>query len=198
MYLMRADPHRNMGENMNDTEFDDLLGRAGTTTAVRAETLDRLVDRTRAPRTSARRRRPMVIGLAITGAVLLAAAASSSDWMKIAPFQSLEEGMYRTQTAIPIDYVTTHGDREHCQAFLEYLDLSVQQSEQADAYVKQHDWTGLGQRTYDAHPSDIVDALDPLMNSAAEAAVPSAAAKGLRTTGARVNGWSMVCDETSK
>ncbi|WP_375387935.1 hypothetical protein [uncultured Amnibacterium sp.] len=184
---------------MDDIEFDDLLRRAGATTAVRAETLDELVDRTRARRRTAHRRKPVLIGLAVTGAVLLAAAATSDYWTKISPFQSLETGMYRTPTAIPVDYVTTSGVHEHCQAFLEYLDLSVQQSEQAEAYVEQHDWTGLGQRTYDAvDEADVSDALDPVMNAAAAAAVPSAAPKGSGGDHARISGWSMVCAETSK
>lgn len=184
---------------MNDDEFEDLLARAGATTTVRVATLDRLVEDARRPQRRKRGRKPLVITLAVTGAVLLAAAATSDAWKHIAPFQSLENGMYRTQTSIPVDYVEQDGVHESCTAFLEFIDLSTAQAAQADAYVEQHDWAGLGQRAYDAHPgTDISDSLDPLMNTAAEAAVPSAAPEGTETNAAKISGWSMTCRQVSK
>jgi hypothetical protein len=188
---------------MDGDEFEALLTRAGTTTAVRQATLDELVQRTRASRRRSRSRKPVVIGVAVLGAALLAAAATSSAWTKIPPFQSLPADQYRTQTAIPVDYTTTSGQAVRCQAFLEYLHLSVAEADQAQAYVRQHDWTGFGQRLYDAGApaheraehaqSRVLDALDPALTAVEHEAVPSAAPKGSATDGASISGWSIVC-----
>lgn len=134
---------------MNDEDFARLVEQAGQTTRAQAATLDAVVARTRdAARRRPHRRRGLVVGVAVAGAVLLAAAASSSYWTKLPPFQSVDADMYRTQTAIPVDFTMQSGQRVHCEAFLEFKYLSVTQSEQAERYVQQHDWSGFGQSMY--------------------------------------------------
>lgn len=189
---------------MDGNEFDTLLRQAGTTATVRPQTLDRLVDAARNGRR--RRGKPVVIGLAVTGALLLAAAATSEQWMKVPPFASLEDNMYRTQAAIPVDFTMTDGQRVHCQSFLEYKYLTSGQARQATAYVEAHDWSGFGQRLYDdGTPAGesyedaqvrIYDALDPLLKTIALTAVPSAVSHSAAAEehhDAFVNGSATIC-----
>lgn len=193
---------------MNDGEFDQLLQKAGTTTEVRAATLARLVEHTATRRNGGRSRRPVGLGVAVAGAVLLAAAASSTYWTKLAPFQSVENGMYRAQTAIPVDFTTTSDLQVRCEAFLEFKGLSVPQSQQVEAYITRHDWSGLGQRLYDQHPpahesyehaqDRIYSALDPVLEQAATAAVPGVHPKGTDTDAAQASGWSINCQRVAK
>jgi hypothetical protein len=194
---------------MNEQDFDGLVRQAGRTTTVRAATLDGLVERTAmGTRGSGRGKRPAVVAVAVAGVVLLAAAASSNYWMKLPPFQSSEAGMYRVHSAIPVDFTMADGEAVRCQAFLEYLNLSVLQSEQAESYVEQRSWSGLGQQllvqtasvgeTYEQAQARVEAALDPVLNRAAQAAVPAAAPKGAPTSGAKVSGWSMVCRQVTK
>lgn len=194
---------------MNEQDFDGLVRQAGRTITVQAATLDRLVERTAiSTRRSGPGKRPAVVAVAVAGVVLLAAAASSNYWMKLPPFQSSEAGIYRVHSAIPVDFTMAAGEAVRCQAFLEYLNLSVPQSEQAESYVEQRNWSGLGQQlfdqtasageTYEQAQTRVESALDPMLNEVAQAAVPAAAPKGSTTSGAKVSGWSMVCRQVTK
>jgi hypothetical protein len=193
---------------VDDDGFDRLVAAAGATTAVRQEALDRLVEQAGARRRRGRRRGPVVLGAAVAGALLLAAAATSTWWAHVPPFQSLEDGMYRSKAAIPVDFTTTGDLQVRCRAFLEYTGLSVHQSQQVEAYVEGHDWSGLGQRLYDrdapAHESyehaqdRVAAALDPVLAQAAAAAVPGVHPSGFHGAGARVNGWSFDCRRAAR
>ena len=79
------------------------------TTAVPARTLEHLVERTRPARRRWLGRRPMVVTVAVAGAVLLAAAASTSYASKILPCQGFNNEMDRTQTAISVDFAMQSG-----------------------------------------------------------------------------------------
>jgi len=197
---------------MNDEDFARLAEQAGQTTRAQAATLEELVARTRnAAGRRPHRRRGLVVGVAVVGAVLLAAAASSSYWTKLPPFQSVDTDMYRTQTAIPVDFTTRSGQRVHCEAFLEFKYLSVAQSGQAERYVQQHDWSGFGQSLYNdgATPGEsyedaqtrIYDALTPILQSDAHEAVPAAVEHSQKAEDqhrALVSGSSAVCRRVAK
>jgi hypothetical protein len=197
---------------MNDEEFARLVEQAGVTKAVPARTLDQLVEQTR-PVGRRRRggRRPTMVTVAVAGAVLLAAAASTSYALKIPPFQGLDNDMYRTQTAIPVDFTMQSGQRVHCQAFLEFRYLSNAQAAQADRYVQQHDWSGFGQSLYDdgVEPGEsyedaqtrIYDALTPILRRNAHIAVPSAVEPSQKAEDdhlALVSGSSAICRRVTK
>ena len=190
---------------MNSDEFDHLLRQAGSTATVEQDTLDRLVEHSRDVR-ARRSRKPVVIGLAVAGAVLLAAAATSEQWTKVPPFASLPDDTYRTQAAIPVDFTMTDGQRVHCQSFLEYRYLTSEQAEQATSYVRAHDWAGFGQQlyddgapageTYEDAQTRIYDALDPRLKSIALTAVPTAVPHSYGAEErheALVNGSATVC-----
>jgi hypothetical protein len=189
---------------MDDVKFDELMREAGAVPQVRSTTVLQLANETRARSRPTRRRRPVVVAAAVGGTLLLAAATSTATLMKIPPFQSLEPDMYRTQASIAVDYRSITGHENHCLAFLEFTHLSVQQADAADALVKQHDWTGIGQTAYDraatgrtdpdAIESRFTDLLGEQLHSVAITGLPGIAPSTLNADGkAAWNGWSMSC-----
>jgi hypothetical protein len=189
---------------MDDVKFDEVMREAGAVPQVRSTRVLQLAEESRARSRPVRRRRPVVIAVAVGGALLLAAATSTAALMKIPPFQSIPAGMYRTQASIAVDYRSITGHENHCLAFLEFMDLSVPQADAANALVKQHDWTGIGQTAYDraatgrtdpdAIESRFTDLLGEQLHSVAITGLPGIAASGIDAGGkAAWSGWSMSC-----
>ena len=189
---------------MDDVKFDDLMREAGSVPQVRSATVLQLAEESRARSRQVRRRRPVVVVAAVGGTLLLAAAASTAPLMKVPPFQSVETDMYRTHASIAIDYRSITGHENYCTAFLEFTHLTVQQADAADALVKQHDWTGIGQAAYDrassgrtdtdAIESRFTDLLGEQLHSVAITTLPGIAASGVDASGeAAWSGWSMSC-----
>lgn len=185
---------------MDDSQFDELMREAGAVPRVSATTLAE----ERRHRAHTVRLRPVVVAAAVGGSLLLAAATSTAALLKVPPFQSLEPGMYRTQSSIAVDYRSITGHKNHCLAFLEFTNLSVEQADAADDLVRQHDWAGIGQRAYDRAASGhrdarviddvFTDLLGDQLHSVAIAALPDIASSGLDAHGtAAWNGWSMSC-----
>ena len=190
---------------MDDLKFDELMQRAGSVPRVRPATLVRLAEESRGRVTSIRRRRPLVIGAAIGGTVLLAAATSTAALMGVPPFQGLEPDIYRTQDSIAVTYRSVTGHENHCSAFLEFTHLTPSQAAAADALVRQHDWAGIGQRAYDTAAtgrtdstkieSRFTDNLDTQLHDAAMQALPGVASSGVGADGKPAwSGWSMSCE----
>lgn len=189
---------------MDDLKFDELVRDAGAVPRVRSSTVMALAEESRYGRRSSRRRRPLVGVAAVSGVLLLAAATGTAALMKLPPFQGLEPEMYRTQASIAIEYRSITGHENHCQAFLEFTNLSVKQADAADTLVEQHDWSGIGQRSYDtaaAARSDgdaietrFTDVLGDQLHTVAVSALPGIAPSGVNADGAASwSGWSMSC-----
>lgn len=138
---------------MNDHDFDLLMRQASSTPTLSQDTLSEIVLNARRqvharPR---RGRRAAVVGGVVAGTLLLAAGASTTVLLlQQAPYQGLEQGVSRASVAIPVDYVSASGADNHCQAYLELRNATPGLLRQADDFAASHDWTGLGQRAYDA------------------------------------------------
>lgn len=191
---------------MDDVEFDELMREAGAVPQVRSITVLQLAEESRAQNRPVRRRRTAVVAVAVGVTLLLAAATSTAALTKIPPFQSIPAGMYRTQASISVDYRSITGHENHCLAFLEFMDLSVPQADAANALVQQHDWTGIGQSTYnraavgltdgDAIDTRFTDLLGEQLHSIAISGLPGIASYALNADGkAAWSGWSMSCKD---
>ncbi|WP_375407473.1 hypothetical protein [uncultured Amnibacterium sp.] len=190
---------------MDELKFDELVRDAGAVPRVRSTAVMRLAEESRLGRLSSRRRRPLVVVAAVSGVVLLAAATGTAALMKLPPFQGLEPEMYRTQASIAIEYRSITGYQNHCEAFLEFTNLSVKQADAADALVEQHDWSGIGQRSYDTAAAGLsdddaietrfTDVLGDQLHTVAVRALPGVASSGVNADGAASwSGWSMSCE----
>lgn len=142
---------------MDDTELDELLGRARTPWASEVSTeVSNLVDATKEhtrPRKAVRRTwsRSLVWGGVAAGAVILTAGASVvAAQLGIPPFQSIEDGTQRTTAAIPVDYVESDGHEVRCLAFMEFRNLDPAADSKIEHFIKASDWTGFGQGLFDS------------------------------------------------
>lgn len=132
-----------------------------------------------------RRRKRGRIALYATGAVLALTGAGtvSAYQLSIPPFQTLEEGVGRTSTGIPVTYVNSLGRQVQCLAFIEYRNLTGEQRDAIDEAARSHEWDGYGQRVLDdldlSHASvqrqsdAISDVVHQDLWAAARTAVPS-------------------------
>jgi hypothetical protein len=153
---------------MNDTELDQRLAEvAGVTNDIRMhETLVRLgrdaaveiqsgssSRQTQSPRP--RRHRGWGVAAAVAGAAVLLTAGTTAAayYLGIPPFQSLDEGALRTTQSIPMHYTARNGVEIKCRIFLEFMNVPSTQVMEVDDAIKDHDWTGFGQRLYDAQPN---------------------------------------------
>lgn len=196
---------------MDDQEIDALLaaGDRPGSPSVDAAVTD-LVRRTRAEvlRTAGARsprRRRMAVGVAVLGAVVLTAGGTlTAAELHVPPFQTLEPGVQRVQEPVPVDYTIDTGKDVHCQAFLEFRNLTGDQLAAARTYVAHHDWSGFGQRAYAAaerraaHSSDSVESalaavLDDEFADLAPLAVPGVSVHHRSDEGPTYNGNSMSC-----
>jgi len=194
---------------MDDRQLDELLRRSApvpSTTA--AETALLLARQTRAVQAGAvplRRHRPMrLAAMAVAAALSLTGAGSLAAYqLGIPPFQTLEPGIQRTMTGIPVNWINSRGEAYQCQAFIEYRNLNAEQRERLEQVAQYTRWDGYGQRVLDslalpaASPEDeeqaISDVLDKDLRSAALAAVP-AMSESAASEGPALNGWSRSCD----
>lgn len=197
---------------MNDLKFDELLRSSAPTPSRRAgATALLLVDETRgvnpapAPRHQVRRRRRTVLIAAAAAAVALSAGGTFAAYqLSIPPFQTLEKGVDRAHTGIPVTYTNSLGRTVRCQAFIEYRNLDHPQQAAIDRIASSTRWQGYGQRVLDelhipkaspqAQNEAIVDAaLDDLWQAAHEA-VPSMVFMR-PSSGPVFNGFAMSCAE---
>lgn len=194
---------------MDERQFDDLLrlsalapSQAATDTAV---LLSRQARAAEAGAVPLRRRRPTwLAAAAVAGALSLTGAGSLTAYqLGIPPFQTLEPGVQRTMTGIPVNWVNSSGEAYQCQAFIEYRNLDAEQREQLEQVAADARWDGYGQRVLDSLASPaptpeeeeraIDEVLDRDVRSAALAAVP-AMSESADTDGPALAGWSRSCD----
>jgi hypothetical protein len=115
--------------------------------------------------------------VALTGAGTVAAYQLS-----IPPFQTLEEGVGRATTGVPITYTNSLGREVECLAFIEYRNLTAEQRGAIEDASRANEWDGYGQRVLDdlnmpnASPERQNHALGEVVHQdlweAAQAAVP--------------------------
>ena len=200
---------------MDDNEFDRILTRPRTkwSSSVSAA-VDELIETTRhhtAPPVIARKRwsRGMVWGSVAVGATVLTAGASiAAVQLGIPPFQTLDKGLQRTSTSIPVDYVQTDGTAVRCLAFMEFQHLDGAAVTRVERFVSTHDWAGFGQALFDASPATATLFITPrisaghLLDSAlfgkAREALPGLIRGPSDTTAISYTGFSMSCSPQSE
>lgn len=85
--------------------------------------------------------------------VLTGAGTTTAYRLSIPPFQGLEPGTERSIGGVPVNYQTDAGTLVSCVTFIESRGLEPRQRRQIDVMIRQTDWSGYGQRTYEALPS---------------------------------------------
>lgn len=207
---------------MNDAELDELLerdtggargGREWGDDVTRAvaslvrETRTAAGDRRpgRLGRTRTRpRRRGLLVGAAVAGALALTAAAGvTASQLGIPPFQTLEPGVERVATAVPITYTESDGTPVTCKAFMEFRHLGDADQDRVVSFISSHDWAGTGQAAYDAaHAAggtadDISlrfsNGIDAALFAGAKTALPQVVRGPGATSGVVFNGYGMSC-----
>lgn len=143
---------------MDETDFDELLrksapapSRSASDTAVLL-TQD-IVGQGAGARVLGRRRtrRSWAIAAAAAGALMLAGAGTITAYqLSVPPFQTLEHGVQRMETGIPVTYTNSLGREVECLAFIEYRNLDDGQQNAIEDVGQNERWNGYGQRVLDA------------------------------------------------
>lgn len=196
---------------MDDDELDALLTRArpalGSETATAARdlaTATRPASRGRVARP--RRRRRVFWGAAAAGVVLLTAGGTlTAAQLHVPPFQTLEPGVERISTAVPVDYVERSGRPVTCEAFLEFRQLDRSSRDQVTRYLQEQDWTGFGQTAYDTAAARTKSSSEPTttdvfyeivdedLAAAATRALPGVPVNDRHSAGVIFSGSAMSC-----
>lgn len=164
---------------MDDPDIDDLLRRsAPTPSSGAAETAVLLVRQTRAVQAGAtpigsvrplRRRRWLVASLAAGALTLTGAGTLAAQQLGMPPFQTLEAGVGRTSTGIPVTYTNSLNRTVDCLAFIEFRNLDEPQRAALDQVAVDAQWDGYGQRVLD--DLDLPEASPQVQNQAITTAV---------------------------
>lgn len=180
---------------------------------VTGQTLDNLVMATRVEALEAtltvprRPRRRWVVPWVVGGVVVLAGAGTTAAYqLSVPPFQTLEQGVERTASGIPVDYINYRDRPVHCEAFIEFTEVTDQQREQINTLATGTDWTGYGQHLLDSIPATERDNIDDESTALSRAlnadltertlrAVPALDAPDPAAEGPRLTGSSMSCTQ---
>lgn len=178
------------GELLNDDELDDLLRHSAITPSMDAgatavelagEVRDEVAGAVpiRRPRRT-RWRIALVVAAAVV--VLSGAGTVAAYQLSVPPFQTLEEGVGRASTGIPVTYTNSLGREVECLAFIEYGNLTSDQRDAIEDASRSDEWDGYGQRVLnglnmsDASPDRQNDAVSEAVHQhlweAARSAVP--------------------------
>jgi len=197
---------------MDDLRLDDLLRQAAPAppvgAAATAVLLARQLRDEQAGAVALRgRRHPRRITVAaVVAALSLSGAGTLTAYqLGVPPFQSLESGVMRAMTGVPVDYTSSTGQDVECLAFIEYRNLDAHQRDRIESAAGDDRWNGYGQRVLDglaiptASPEDQQLAIGRVVGEdlwlAARAAVPGLVhAQTGRTDGPLFTGSSMSCD----
>lgn len=175
---------------MTDPDLDDLLRQSAASPSEEARATSVELAREIRDEVSGafplRRRRRSVGRTAIAAAAavvaLTGAGTLAAYQLSIPPFQTLDDGVERARTGIPVDYVDSAGRAVECLAFIEYRNLSTDQRAAVETASRDSGWQGYGQRVLDdldipvASPEEQYDALSEVVHDdlwrAAREAVP--------------------------
>lgn len=149
-----------------------------------------------------RRGRRLALGIAAAALALSGAGTLAAHQLSIPPFQTLEEGVDRAKTGVPVNYTNSLGRQVECLAFIEHRNLSASQRAAIEDAARSDVWDGYGQRVLDeldmptADPSQQNDAIFDVVSRdlwrAARAAVPEMVHMS-DSEGPVFNGSSMSC-----
>jgi hypothetical protein len=199
---------------MDEPEFDELLrSSAPTPSRAAGATALLLVDDIRGANAAPapphatrrhRRRRTVLIAAAAAAVALSAGGTIAAYQLSIPPFQTLEKGVDRAHTGIPVTYTNSLGRTVKCQAFIEYRNLDNAQQAAIERISSSKRWEGYGQRVLDelripkaspqAQNQAINEAaLDDLWQAAHEAVPPMVFMQP--SSGPVFNGFAMSCAE---
>ncbi len=145
------------GEPQNVDELDDLLRHSAlapsqaavsTSEQLAREVRDEVagVVPIRRPR---RTRGRIVLGAAAAVVALTGAGTLTANQLSIPPFVTIEEGVDRATTGVPISYTNSLGRQVECLAFIEYRNLTSQQRAAIEDASRADEWDGYGQQVLD-------------------------------------------------
>lgn len=205
-------PDRQDPLTVNDLQLDRLLRQSAPVPSPEAVETSLLFSRqvrgvaAGAEPLRARRRPNWVAAGAIAGALSLTGAGTLTAYqLSIPPFQTLEPGLERAMTGIPVNYRSSAGQDVECLAFIEFRNLNAVQREQIEQVASDDRWDGYGQRVLDAlvmsdaSPEDQQLAIGEVVGEdlylAAKSAVPPIVhAETGATEGPIFSGSSLSCD----
>lgn len=143
---------------MNDSALDELLASVpAPLPPTLAREAEHLAEAT-APARSRRGRMPhprWFVPLLVGGALALTAGAgvtavTMAHWAGVSmPIENV-----RNTVPIPLDWTTETGHVEECRAWIELRNPQPGDRDALDSAIEARDWTGFGQRLYDAAPDD--------------------------------------------
>lgn len=150
-----------------------------------------------------RRSRLRTTAVVATAAVALSAAGTISAYqLSIPPFQTLEDGVERADTAIEVDYTNSLDRKVECLAFIEYRHLDSNQQAAIEQVSADDRWDGYGQRVLNqlAIPNSSPEAQNEAISrvlgedlwEAASTAIPGMV-KMEDSDGPVFNGYSFSC-----
>lgn len=169
--------------------------------ATRVEALEATLTVPRRPR------RRWVVPWVVGGVVVLAGAGTTAAYqLSVPPFQTLEQGVERTASGIPVDYINYRDRPVHCEAFIEFTEVTDQQRQQINTLATETDWTGYGQRLVDSIPATERDNIDDESTALSRALDADLVERTLRTVpaldapdptadGPRLTGSSLSCTQ---
>lgn len=139
---------------MDTTDLDDQLSSMAEPLPQAADLEARRIAAATVPSRSRKGRalRPRwVLPVVVSAAVALTAGAGTatvmmSHWGGV----SMRLENVRNTEPIPINWVTGTGHEEICRAWIELRNLSPGDVAKLDSAIGAHDWSGLGQRLYEA------------------------------------------------
>lgn len=195
---------------MSEIDLDELLrGAAPRPTLDADDTALLLAREVRSeslgvtPLRSRHRSRLRTAVVVAAAAVALSAAGTISAYqLSIPPFQTLEDGVERADTAIDVDYTNSLDRKVECLAFIEYRHLDSNQQASIEEVSADDRWDGYGQRVLDqlaisnsspeAQNEAIIRVLRKDLWEAASTAVPGMV-KMEDSDGPVFNGFSFWC-----
>lgn len=195
---------------MRPDELDDLLQKAAPTPPPTAMAVAAMVAREAerradgvAPISARSRSRWRAVAVGVACVVALTGAGTVAAYqLSVPPFSTLEHGVERAHTGIPIVYVNSLGREVDCLAFIEYQHLDSAQRSAIEKVSDDDRWAGYGQRALDqagiphASPEVQNDAVNAALArdlwKAAHAAVP-AMIREADASGPVFNGYSFSC-----
>lgn len=195
---------------MSETDLDELLRSAAPTPPRDADaTALQLAREIRneslgvTPMRPHRRNRLRTTVAVLAAAVALSAAGTiAAHQLSIPPFQTLEDGVGRADTAIEVNYTNSLDRQVECLAFIEYRHLNSDQQNTIEEVAADDEWDGYGQRVLDqltipnASPEAQNEAISRVLGEdlweAASTAIPGMV-KMEDSDGPVFNGFSFSC-----
>lgn len=144
-----------MHDNDLDILLDDARLDASTSMADRSRQVAKEIVRREQHKTKSWRRwlrGGVIVPVGLGVATVMGAGTYAAYQLSIPPFVSTEPGVERVTEPIAVDYRTDAGTVLACNLYLEFRDVTSEQSLSLNELSKDPMWHGFGQRTYDSLP----------------------------------------------